>query len=250
MPEGLELSDRLAEQIRTLIRIALQTGDASAFEGALFSMTLEKPELAASIAAFTTSAISEQVAVNAKQASASTEQTAVGTEQTSEGAEQIPGSLEQVSISAVPAVEISTANLVKSLTIAATVGPAAAAPTKFKEIMAATTAVIAAIESSAPAEQITLDAVTVDETAAVDEAAAASQEALTELIAKSVESKLIVIYDDPDISLENFDAASGGETEAPALPDIATVPGDGSEEQSFFSPPVEPPSSGSASPTG
>lgn len=183
LPGGLVLTDRLAEQIRTLIRIALLTGDASAFENALFDLTVKVPDLAASIAAFTTSEIYGQVSA----------------------------------ISAETTV-IITMDFIQSMTIAATVAPATAAPARFQEIVTATAKVIA---TAAPA---------LFASPATAEAAALDQTALMEKIKAQVETSLIELFNDPTITADN-------------LADIFTAAGSAADL-------AETPTTEAASPTG
>ena len=159
LPTKLKLTDRMAEQIRTLIRIAIQTGDASAFETALFDLVSETPELAVAVAVFTTSEVSIQTA--SKSANTALETKPV------------------------------TPGLVKSLTVAATVGPATASPEKFQEIVAATTKTISEFAAASPVLNGTGGEV-------VDSAA------LLKEIETEVVSSLIELFPGEDITAEEL----------------------------------------------
>jgi len=173
------MTDALIEQIRTLIRVALLTGDTAAFENAMFDLTVESPNIAASIAAFTTSEISVQI--SAPQ-STSQAQTPV----------------------------VMTQDFVQALTIAATVGPATAAPDKYQEIITATTKVM----TDVAATPLPVG------TAATNQPIVIDQAAMMEQISAKVETGLIGLFNDPNIQaadLQNFFTAAGpaGLTEQP-----------------------------------
>lgn len=182
------LSDRLAEQIRTLIRIALITGDSGSFQSAIYDLTVKFPELAPNIASFTTSAIIQHISAPTTRASAKV-----------------------------------TPEIIQSITIAATVATATAVPEKFQEIVAATAKVIAAATAPAPAtatettetaasdeptgEKEALDPATLAEMALVQKAVTdvfSNQAALMETIKTQVETSLIEKFDDPSITAETL----------------------------------------------
>jgi len=167
---GPLLTDRMAEQIKTLIRLALKTGDASAFQEALFDLTAETPELAAAIAAFTTTEISVQVEANSAETPAA------------------------AGAAPVIAPVLPAQDLIKSLTVAATVGPATAAPAQYQEIIAATAEVMPVPPSS---EEGTGDAAALG---VPDDA----QFAIMEEIAAQVESSLIELFNDENLSVDDL----------------------------------------------
>jgi|GEM_PF-2735986 len=175
------LTDRMAEQIRTLIRIALLTGDASAFESALTDLTSEAPELAVSIASFTTTAISDQGSTSDSQVS-----------------------------------EAVAPDVMQSIMVAAAVGPAIASPAKFQEIVAATTAIVneASAPAGATAGTATADGVTVEQPVLAD----LDQSVIIEQITQRVEETLIELFNDDSITageLAQLFTASGEFAEAP-----------------------------------
>ncbi len=118
LPAGI--SDNLAKQIMTLIRVALQTGNPEILQNGLFELTVNAPELAVSIAKFTTQALNEVAETPSSTTSGPS----------SSAASQVQ-SLQ------------ATKSLLKSLAVAMAVGISTAAPESFRDI-------IAEVEMSSP----------------------------------------------------------------------------------------------------
>lgn len=249
VPGGVKLTDRMAEQIKTLIRLALQTGDSTAFETALFDLTSASPELAVAIAAFTTSEVTAQIAARTEQANENSTETSsevneddvaddeegqAGTEVTEDLAgdteidpENALGNTAAASISFKP---VST-DLMKSLTVAATIGPAKASPAKFREIMAATSKIIAPKTSANAAPNTnTSTAESAIAEAELDSNEISIEEELQNIIQQQVQEIVVNFFE-----IENVTSETNLEDIVNLLPAAGIV---------------EQPSSESASPTG
>jgi hypothetical protein len=224
-PDGTKLTDRMAEQIKTLIRLALQTGDASAFETALFDLTSASPGLAVAIAAFTTTEVKAQVAAKTEQAAAPTD-TDVPADETSETAlsdTESESPLTPAPLALSTAFTPISAGLAKSLTVAATIGPAKATPAKFREIMAATSKIIAE-DTPASSAQDTLAQEATDSSVEETEETSAEielQQELMQTIQQQVQ-QIVVEY----FEIENITAESNLEDIVNLLPaaGVAEIP--------------------------